>query len=67
MQYKGVKGVVSGVNKALRCVFLRWVTADEVDKTEILQSSLPVSQIKEGVYYGLVPLGSIVSTVNVWC
>lgn len=59
-----VKYYVSGVDKNLRCVFLRCVAADEVGRTVYNAQSLTWSQVKEGKYSGLINFGSFVSTVN---
>ena len=53
------------VDKALRCVCLRWATGDEVDRTLNIQEELRNSHIEVGEWYDLIPFSSIVSTVQV--
>ena len=65
VQYMEVTDAVSGVDRALDCVCLRWATADEVDRTLNIEQSLQGNQVQEGEYYGLVPFNSIISTVSV--
>lgn len=65
VQYMEVTDAVSGVDRALDCVCLRWATADEVDRTLNIEQSLQGTQVQEGEYYGLVPFNSIISTVSV--
>lgn len=60
-----VTDAVSSVYRALGRVCLRWATADEVDRTLDIAKSLRSDPVKEGEYYGLVPFGYTVSTVNV--
>lgn len=56
---------VSAVDRALGCVCMPLVTAGEVDRAlDIEKKSLRSSQFREGEYYEMVPVGSIVSKVN---
>ena len=65
VQYMEVTDAITGVDRALDCVCLRWATADEVDRTLNIEQSLLCTKVQEGEYYGLVPFSSIISTVSV--
>ena len=65
VQYMEVTDAVTGVDRALDCVCLRWATADEVDRTLNIQQSLRGTQVQAGEYYGLIPFSSIISTIHV--
>lgn len=65
VQYMEVTDAITGADRALDCLCLRWATADEVDRTLNIEQSLRGRQVDEGEYYGLIPFSSIISTVNV--
>lgn len=64
VRYTEATDYVSGVCMVFGCVCLRWVTDNEVDITLVTSQSYRSSQVKEKYYYGIVPSGSVVSSLN---
>ena len=60
-----VTDAISGVDRALGCVGLRWSTEDEIGRTLNIPESLRGNQLEAGEYYGLVPSNSIVGSLQV--
>lgn len=60
-----VANAVSVVGREHGCVCLRWEIANEYHRILDIAQSLRGTLVEERKYYGLLPLSSIVSTVNV--